>query len=131
MPRLMANRHALAAKAGGIAAVGAVAIVGALTVGGAASLRLAPNKAGDPDTLSMRLTKDGRAIDGTRVALSVFMLDMDMGTQLMGPLPHTAPGTYSRREPALGMPGRWGMRFDIRPPRSVGFAVTVVDRMAG
>jgi hypothetical protein len=94
-------------------------------------LRLTPNRAGDPDALSVGLTKGGVPINGARVTLDVFMLDMDMGTQLMGGLRQTAPGTYTRREPALGMPGRWGMRFAIRPPRSSGFDVTVVNRMTG
>jgi YtkA-like len=92
-------------------------------------VQLAPNRAGLANATSLQLRQRGRLVSGARVSLVVSMLDMDMGRQLMGRLAQTAPGTYARPEPALGMAGRWGMRFDVLPRKGAPFSITVVDRM--
>ena len=77
----------------------------------------------------MVVSRGGRPVRGARVSLVAFMLDMDMGRQLMGRLTATRPGTYAAVEPALGMAGHWGLRFFVTPPGHARFAVTVIDRM--
>jgi hypothetical protein len=91
-------------------------------------LRLMPNRAALPGTVSVKLLKAGRPVNGARVKLTFSMLEMDMG-QLSGLLPQTAPGRYAHAGPVLGMGGRWGLRFDVAPPGAKPFSVTVVDRI--
>jgi hypothetical protein len=91
------------------------------------ALELSPNRAAVAGTLVIELTKATRPVTGARVAFTVFMLDMDMGQQLMGALRETAPGRYVLRVPALGMVGRWGVRLAVTPPRSGRFDVTMID----
>lgn len=91
-------------------------------------LRLTPNRATLRGTISVRLLKGGRPVNGARVKLTFSMLDMDMG-RLSGLLPQTASGTYAHAGPVLGMGGHWGLRFDVAPPGAAPFSITVVDRM--
>lgn len=93
-------------------------------------LRLTPNRAALPGTVSVKLLKGGRPVTGARVKLTFSMLDMGMG-QLSGLLPQTAPGRYAHAGPVLGMGGRWGLRFDVAPPGATPFSLTVVDQMGG
>lgn len=91
-------------------------------------LRLTPNRATAAGTISLKLAKQGRPVNGARVRLTFAMVDMDMG-QLTGLLPQTAPGSYDHAGPVLGMGGRWRLRFDVTPRHGKPFSVTVVDRI--
>lgn len=91
-------------------------------------LRLTPNRAAVPGTISVELLKGGRPVNGARVRLTLSMLDMDMGHPT-GILPQTAPGHYSHAWPALGMSGRYRLRFDIALPGATPSSLSVVDRI--
>ena len=93
----------------------------------AVDLRIGPNHAPAHNTVSVRLTRDGRRVGGARVTLSYSMPAMDMGDVLTNALPDRAGGVYSIREPVLGMPGVWVLRFRVQPATGGPFTVTVSD----
>lgn len=93
-------------------------------------VRLTPNRASQPDAVSVRLQRGRRPVNGAHVRLTFSMLDMDMG-QLTGRLPQTGPGHYARTVPVLGMDGRWALRLDIAPTNAAPFTATILDRMGG
>jgi hypothetical protein len=93
-------------------------------------LRVAPNRATAAGIVSVQLLKGGRPVNAARVRLTFSMLDMPMG-QFSGLLPQTGTGTYAHAGPVLGMGGRWGLRFDVKPPGAAPFSVNLVDRVAG
>ncbi|HEY8868102.1 MAG TPA: hypothetical protein VIM30_01780 [Candidatus Limnocylindrales bacterium] len=93
-------------------------------------LRLTPNRAALPGTVSVKLLKGGRPVNGARVRLTFSILEMDMG-KLSGLLPQTAPGRHAHAGRVLGMGGRWGLRFGVAPPGATPFSLTVVDQMGG
>jgi FixH protein len=97
--------------------------------GYALELRLGPNRAFQPGTLSLRLLKRGRPVDGARVRATFAMLDMamsDVSTQLS----RTAPGRYAGAAPPLEMSGRWGLRLLVAPPHAQPVTVRVIDRVS-
>jgi hypothetical protein len=91
-------------------------------------LRLDPNRAYRPGTLSLRLLKGGRPVDRAEVRTTFTMLDMEM-PGVSTRLRRTGPGTYGRTVPALGMSGRWGLRIGITPSHAKTLLVGVVDRV--
>lgn len=64
------------------------------------------------------------------MTLTFAMLDMQMPTQEYQ-LAETAPGTYTRKAPALVMVGHWGLSYTITPKHGLPFTVLVVDRAGG
>lgn len=90
-------------------------------------LGLSPNRALQNNRLSLALSRNGRPLVGARVALIEYMIDMDMGQQLMGSLPQTARGVYGRRDFQLGMAGTWGLRLHVMPAHGKAFTVAVAD----
>jgi copper transport protein len=99
---------------------------------GAYTLRVhvAPNRAAQPSTFTLRLTQKGQPVTGARVTLQFAMLDMEMGTQAYT-LPERSPGTYARTTPALVMVGHWGVSYQIEPRGGQPFTVIVVDHAEG
>jgi len=89
-----------------------------------------PNQAAAPDTFGLRLTRGGKPVEGANVTLSFAMLDMQMPTQEYQ-LAETAPGTYTRKAPALVMVGHWALDFMITPKGGLPFNALVVDRAGG
>ncbi len=86
-----------------------------------------PNQAAAPDTFGLRLTRGGKPVQGADVTLTFAMLDMQMPTQEYQ-LAETAPGTYTRKAPALVMVGHWALNFMITPKGGLPFSALVVDR---
>jgi len=52
---------------------------------------------------------------------------MNMDDELTSTLSERTAGACSIREPVLGMPGSWAMRFRVHPPTGGPFTVTVND----
>jgi putative copper export protein len=86
-----------------------------------------PNRAAAPDTFGLRLTRDGKPVQGADVTLTFAMLDMQMPTQEYQ-LAEIAPGIYARKAPALVMVGHWALNFTITPKGGLPFSALVVDR---
>jgi predicted metal-binding membrane protein len=92
-------------------------------------LQLGPNRAYRPGTLSVRLLKGGRPVDGAGIQTTFTMLDMEMA-DVTTRLRQTAPGAYSRTVPALGMSGSWGLDIGVTPSHGRPFVMRVRDRVA-
>jgi hypothetical protein len=92
------------------------------------TLRMAPNRASRPNPATVTLRAHGRPV-AARVSLTVAMLDMRMGEQLMGRFARTAPGRYRHRVPGFGMSGRWGLLLSIAPLHGRPVRLAIVDRM--
>jgi copper transport protein len=93
-------------------------------------VRVDPNRAAQPSTFTLGLTRNGRPVTGARVVLQFAMLDMEMGTQAYT-MPERSPGIYVRTTPALVMVGHWGVGFQVEPPGGQPFTVIVVDHAEG
>ena len=93
-------------------------------------VRVVPNRAAQPNTFSIAITRHGAPVRGAGVTMTFTMLDMEMG-QLSYHLPETAPGVYGRTEPALVMVGHWGLSFAVAPRGAQPFTVLVIDRASG
>jgi copper transport protein len=89
-----------------------------------------PNKAVQPNSFALRLTKGGRPVTGADVTLTLSMLDMQMPS-LEYQLAETAPGLYTRKAPALVMVGHWGLSFVVTPKGGQPVTAVVVDRANG
>ena len=89
-----------------------------------------PNKAVQPNSFALRLTKSGRPVRGADVTLTFSMLDMQMPT-LEYQLEETSPGVYTRKAPALVMVGHWGLAFNVTPKGGQPFTAVVVDHATG
>ena len=89
-----------------------------------------PNKAVEPNSFALRLTRGGKPVQGADVTLTFSMLDMQMPT-LEYQLEETSPGVYTRTSPALVMVGHWGLAFAIAPKGGQPFTTTVVDHATG
>ena len=92
--------------------------------------RLDPNRAAVPNTFAVRITKNGKPVEGADVTASFTMLDMEMGTQGYH-LTGSGNGLYRQSAPALVMVGHWGISFDVRPPGAPPFTVLLLDRSGG
>jgi len=110
--------------------VGPGAVMRVMRMGGyQVTLHLNPNRATRSGGVRIGLRRRGEALDGARVQANLTMLDMDM-PNLSRPLQRMGPGVYSTTFPAVGMAGRWGVRFEIAPAKDQPFALDIVDRVA-
>jgi copper transport protein len=92
---------------------------------------ITPNRAAQPSTYVVRVTKNGAPVDGATVIAHFAMLDMEMGTQAYQMKP-AGNGVYTLVTPALVMVGHWGLGFEVDPPGGAApFAVIVVDHAEG
>ncbi len=93
-------------------------------------LSVEPNRVGVANQVGVRILRGGRPVDGLGVTATFTMLDMDMPNQTYA-LAARGGGLYERSLPALVMVGRWGLRFELTPPRGTPFDVLVVDHASG
>jgi copper transport protein len=91
---------------------------------------VAPNKAVATNSFALKLTKNGKPVQGANVTLEFEMLDMAMANQEYQ-LTETAPGVYSHPAPALVMVGHWGLSFNVNPRAGVPFTAFIVDHATG
>ena len=89
-----------------------------------------PNRASVPNTVALRIGRAGRPVVGADITATLTMLDMSMGSQTYH-LGESAAGLYRISTPALVMSGRWGISFQVRPPRRSRFDVAVLDHASG
>ena len=89
-----------------------------------------PNRASVPNTVALRIGRAGRPVVGADITATLTMLDMSMGSQTYH-LGESAAGLYRFSTPALVMSGRWGISFQVRPPRRSRFDVAVLDHASG
>jgi copper transport protein len=122
---------AFAEEGSALARVGPGKVASTITSGGyKLGILVDPNRAAAPDTFGLRLTRDGKPVAGADVTVTFAMLDMQMPTQEYR-LAEMAPGTYTRKAPALVMVGHWALSFTITPKHGQPFTVLVVDRAGG
>jgi copper transport protein len=122
---------AFAEEGSALARVGPGKVAASLTRAGyTLQVLVSPNKAAGPNSFGLRLTRRGTPVSGADVTLSFAMLDMEMPTQEYQ-LAETAPGTYTRKAPALVMVGHWALSFTITPRGGQPFTALVVDRASG
>jgi len=69
-------------------------------------------------------------VPGARVITKFDMLDMQMGEQSYE-FKELSPGVFAKSAPALVMVGHWGLVFEVTPPKSPPFVVTLVDKAGG
>jgi len=100
------------------------------TEGYRVALRWRPNNAFAAGEISIALTNRGAPVTGAHVRVTFTMLDMKMNG-LTGLLPEIAPGTYGHFGPILDMPGHWGIRFNVTPPRATPFTANFTDSIRG
>jgi copper transport protein len=93
-------------------------------------LLVAPNRAAAPDSFSLRITRNGRALRGADVTLTFDMTTMQMPQQEYQ-LAEIRPGVYSRAAPALVMVGVWGLMFQIAPRNGPPFNALILDQADG
>ena len=109
--------------------VGPGPVVAAVKVNGyRVAFRWTPNNAFVAGKISIAVTDRGNPVTGAHVRVTFTMVDMN---GLTGLLPAIAPGTYGHFGPILDMPGHWGIRFTITPPRAIPFTATVTDDLRG
>jgi predicted metal-binding membrane protein len=92
------------------------------------TLRIAENRAASLGIVSLHVSRNGRPVNGAHVRTTFEMLDMAMAN-VRTVLPQTAPGTYSASGPALAMPGRWGVRFEVAAGHTRSQTFSVVDEI--
>jgi copper transport protein len=93
------------------------------------TVRIAPNKAAQPNAVSVALTRGGVPVKGADVVTTFTMLDMEMGQQAYHLGRQAGGATYGRKSvPSLVMVGHWGVNVSIRPPGGAPFNVLLVDR---
>ncbi len=93
-------------------------------------LHVNPNRAAVPNSFTIGLSRNGQAVHGADVTVTITMLDMEMGAQAYH-LAETRPGLYRHSAPALVMVGHWGITFEIQPPGRQPFTVLLVDHATG
>jgi len=94
------------------------------------SVRISPNRAGMPDTFTVRVTRNGKPVRGATVVTRFDMLDMEMQSQSFA-FREVTPGTYEKSAPALVMVGHWALTFEVQPPGGAPFEVLLVDKASG
>jgi copper transport protein len=92
--------------------------------------RIAPNKAVQPSSFTVEITKNGKPVRGAQVTADFAMLDMEMPQQTYG-LAQRRPGVFSRSANALVMVGHWGLTFTVTPPGERPFDVVILDHATG
>ena len=93
-------------------------------------ITVTPNRAAIQNRFAVSVTKNGQPVRGAQVVTRFDMLDMDMG-ELSYRFRESRPGTFSKSAPALVMVGHWGLSFEITPPGSQPFVVTLLDKASG
>ena len=91
---------------------------------------ITPNRAAQPNTFTLTLTKDGKPVTGANVTTTFAMLDMEMGQQAFA-FKEVRPGVFRHSAPALVMVGHWGITSHVEPPGGEPFDVVLVDRANG
>ena len=91
---------------------------------------ITPNRAAQPNTFTLTLTKDGKPVQGANVTTTFAMLDMEMGQQAYA-FKEVRPGVFRHSAPALVMVGHWGITSHVEPPGGKPFDVVLVDRANG
>jgi copper transport protein len=91
---------------------------------------ITPNRAAQPNTFTLTLTKDGKPVTGANVTTTFTMLDMEMGQQAFA-FKEVRPGVFRHSAPALVMVGHWGITSHVEPPGGEPFDVVLVDRANG
>jgi copper transport protein len=93
-------------------------------------VRVDPNRAAIPNAFTVELRRNGRPVRGAEVITKFDMLDMEMGEQSYR-FRERRPGVFTRSAPALVMVGHWGLQFEITPPGTRPFVVTLLDKAGG
>ena len=91
---------------------------------------VSPNKAVQPDSFALRITKGGQPVRGANVTLTFNHTEMQMPQQEYQ-LSETQPGLYSRAAPALVMVGKWALAFQITPKTGPPFTALILDQANG
>jgi copper transport protein len=91
---------------------------------------VSPNKAVEPDSFALRITKNGQPVRGADVTLTFNHTEMQMPQQEYQ-LAETQPGLYSRAAPALVMVGKWALGFQIAPKSAAPFTALILDQANG
>ena len=91
---------------------------------------VAPNKAVQPDSFALRISKNGQPLRGASVTLTFNHTEMQMPQQEYQ-LKETQPGVYSRAAPALVMVGKWALAFQITPKSGPPFTALILDQANG
>ena len=93
-------------------------------------VQVTPNRAAVENAFSVSLTRDGKPVRGAEVVTRFDMLDMEMGEQSYR-LRERRPGVFEHSAPALVMVGHWALQFEVTPPGSKPFVVTLLDKASG
>ena len=122
---------AFALQDSALAQVGPGRVVKSVTRAGyRLAVLVSPNKAAAPDSFALRLTRNGRPVDGATVTLTFNHTQMEMPQQEYQ-LTQTGPGEYSRTAPALIMVGDWSLQFQVTPPGGAPFSALILDEAEG
>jgi copper transport protein len=89
-----------------------------------------PNRAAVNNTFTVTVTKNGKPVPKAQVITQFAMLDMEMGTQSYK-FRQLRPGSFSKSAPALVMVGHWALQFEVTPPGSAPFVITLLDKAGG
>jgi copper transport protein len=91
---------------------------------------VSPNRAAVNNTFTVTVTKNGKPVPEAQVITQFAMLDMEMGTQSYK-FRQLRPGSFSKSAPALVMVGHWALQFEVTPPGSAPFVITLLDKAGG
>ncbi len=91
---------------------------------------VSPNKAVEPDSFALRITRHGQPVRHANVTLTFNHTEMQMPQQEYQ-LTETHPGLYSRAAPALVMVGKWALAFQIAPSNAAPFTALILDEANG
>ena len=94
-----------------------------------AQLVVTPNRASNRNRVALAISRAHRPVTDARVTVTYSMPAMNMANAFTETLRQGKPGTYAAREPVLGMPGTWKMRFEITPRDAKPFTVLIDDHM--
>src|SRR5579885_1036538 len=90
------------------------------------TLTVRPNVSTVLNTISVRLTRNGRPVSAARVTATVRMLEMTMPARREA-LRATGAGRYVSRATVLGMVGRWGLHVTVVPRGGAPFSTQLAD----
>ena len=93
-------------------------------------VRVTPNRAAQPNTFALALTRDGKPVTGADVTATFAMLDMEMGQQAYA-LRRRRPACTRTPRRRSSWSGTGGITFDVEPPGGQPFDVLLVDRANG
>ena len=122
---------AFALQNSALAQVGPGRVIKTVELGGyVLQVLVSPNKAAAPDSVALRITKNGRPVRRASVTLAFNHTEMQMPQQEYQ-LKETQPGVYSRSAPALVMVGKWALDFQIAPSGGPSFSALILDQANG